>query len=265
MANDMCLGEIIDNAVRAACNEQYNTAARKATLVPDEYERMEFLRDPVEAYNNCVQQLGSGVYGTARLTASGFVVKQFEMKDAYGMWLSFCMMAYHRGTGNAQLPKVFAMSIPEREDVCSYGFALIERLHRDRKEKPLRDSAYQDREQATHAFRDGLASILNQVNDGNAIGGLTKSPLERLWAEFLLLAKQRRMIVGSDTHMGNLLFRNYGEENEVSVLTDPAVLSDGSFRQASKFMYDMLTMVSAYRPGLWSEMRSRTIIETTVQ
>lgn len=265
MANDMNLGEILENAVKAAIGEHYSTTAREATLVPDEYERMAFLRDPQEAYANCTRQIGSGCYGAARETASGSIIKRFAMKDGYGMWLSFCMLAYHRGTGNAQLPRAFAMSIPDDETTSPYGYALMEKLTKDVDGWMDTKDGRKRRETATLEFRNGMSELVNRVNYGHPLAGHLHTPIERLWAEFLLMAKTRGMTIGGDMHMGNVLFRNHGEKNEVTVVTDPAVLMDGSVHQARKFMYDTLNMVSAYKLAMWSEMRSRQIIEATVQ
>lgn len=250
------LGEILNEAVR---NIEFKLPVQK--LVPDEYERMEFLKDPQKAYTECIREVGSGMYGSARQTASGFVIKRFEIKDAYGMWLTFCMWAYHRGTGNAQLPKVFAVSLPDSEETSSYGYALMEKLT---KYNDLYAN-HKDRETDTWEFRNGLGAVCEAVCYGNPIGGLTKTPVERLFAEFCVLAKHKNMTISPDTHMGNLLFRNINTDKEVSVLTDPAVLAEGSFNQALRFMRDMLDMVSQYKPAMWSELRSRQIIEATVQ
>lgn len=257
----MNLGEISDNAVNHAVGVPYNKQAKTAAITPDEHERMEFLKDPQEAYANCTRAVGSGMYGSARQTASGFIIKQFEIKDAYGMWLAFCMWAYHRGSGNAQLPKVFAVSLPDSEDTSSYGYALMEKLS---KYNDLYASD-KDREAETFEFRNGLGNVGAAAAYGNPIGGITKTPIERLFAEFCVLAKNANMQIGVDAHMGNLLFRNMNTDKEVAVLTDPAVLSHGTFNQALRFMRDMLNMVSHYKPAMWSEMRSRKIVEATVQ
>lgn len=257
----MNLGEIIDNAVNCAIGVPYNNKhAKIAALTPDEYERMAFLKDPQEAFANCVQHIGSGFYGAARMTASGFIIKRFEIRDAYGMWLSFCMWAYHRGSGNAQLPKVFAMCIPEDEGAGSYGYALMEKLSKH-------DTIYdgRNRETDTSEFRDGLSNMSMAITYGNPIAGIASSPFEKLFAEFLVIASKDNLPIGVDAHMGNVLFRYAGTDKEVAVVTDPAVLNEGSYSQALRFMRKMLSMVSMYKPAMWSELRSRTIIEATVQ
>jgi hypothetical protein len=256
----MNFGEILDNDFWDIGDVRSNKPAKIAALTPDEYERMAFLKDPKEAYENCEECIGQGAFGAAAMTASGFVIKRFDIQDAYGMWLSFCMWAYHRGSGNAQLPKVFAMCIPKNVGAGPYGYALMEKLSKH-------DTIFDGRARAddTYHFRDGLHTINNAVTAGNPIAGISKTPFERLFAEFLVLANSDGMRIGVDTHMGNILFRNAGTEKEVLVITDPVLLCGGSHADALRFMRKMLSMVSMYKPAMWSELCSRTIIEATVQ
>jgi hypothetical protein len=256
----MNFGEILDNDFWDIGVVPSNKPAKIAALTPDEYVRMAFLKDPQFAYANCVEHIGVGFYGAARLTASGFVIKRFEIKDAYGMWLSFCMWAYHRGSGNAQLPKVFAMCIPEDEGAGSYGYALMEKLS---KHDTILDG--RNRESDTYAFRDGLSGISTAIGYGRPIAGIASSPFERLFAEFIVIASKEKLPIDVDAHMGNVLFRNAGTDKEVAVVTDPVILNEGTYSQALRFMRKMLSMVSMYKPAMWSELRSRTIIEATVQ
>lgn len=215
-----------------------------------ERDREDFMRDPVGFFHECEQYrtLGSGCYGVAVATRDGNVVKRFSIRDGYGCWISYCAYAYRRGHGNANIPRVYAIALPDNMDTSEYGYVLMERLDADEKKHD-------------YSFADRMCTLFYTIHNGNPVNTKTLSPVERLWADFCVQLNRKSVSIGVDVHWGNILHRG-----NTSVVVDPACTS-GNSTAAGEYLacqQEFCAMAAVFDPRFYVQMSKEVIIKTVV-
>jgi hypothetical protein len=212
-------------------------------------DREEFIRDPAGMFNERREYgtLGKGYYGSAVETINGNAIKKFSVKDGYGCWIAFCAFAYRRGTGNAALPRVYALALPKYESDSEYGYALMEKLDKNPDQHPWETAKK-------------LATIHYNVANGMPLEVKHLSPLERLWGEFSAMMRKRSIDVGVDMHDGNILWRG-----KQFVVTDPVAGGHGvPFDRYLEFQKHCAEMCSMFDARFYVQMNAVTVLKTTL-
>jgi hypothetical protein len=214
-----------------------------------ERDREDFLRDPAGYYEECKERsmLGSGHYGAAAATLDGNVIKKFAIKDGYGCWIAFCAYAYRRGHGCANIPRVYAIALPDCKDTSEYGYALMERLEVDHDKHPWE-------------VADAMYSIHCRIQEGQPVSSKTLQPLQRLWAEYSAMMCKSGVGLSADLHSGNILHRG-----NTYVVTDPSCRS--GFTAYEKYLdaqHTLCTLAAVFDARFYAQMRKQTVIKTTI-
>lgn len=229
------------------------------------YEMRDFHSNP-EAVRG--EYISGGCYGKVwgHKDVPGLVVKEFDVADGYPVWMAYAALAYRQGMGNSVLPRIYAVSLPDRVHIGMKGHVLMERL--DKRVCDVEDDAFPGfvgarnklEELAQSALSgyavDPIAAVLHSgYKSADRFYSLSTKHMQRVAAT----VRAAGIGLNTDMHRGNFMLR----KNEV-VITDPFTLElqdhDKKDEQNAR-LHAMLTRMckeaAAFTPGFYSEYSMR--------